>query len=56
MTIPASASSPYSLSLAEPAGLEFIAAMWDNGGKGLAGTSVTDVLSELDRAKGLSGG
>lgn len=46
VTIPASAASPYSLSLAEPAGLDFVAAMWDQGGKGMAGTSVTEVLSE----------
>lgn len=49
-TLPAEATSPYLwTNFTQPAGLDFVAVMWDDDG--YAGTGVTDVLSESDRAE-----
>lgn len=46
ITLPSTASSPYSFTnFTQPAGLDFVAVMWDDDG--YAATGVTDVLSAL---------
>jgi hypothetical protein len=47
-TLPSTATSPYQwTNFTQPAGLNFVAVMWDDDGYGATG--VTDVLSESRR-------
>ncbi len=46
ISIPATQTSPYTISdFPQPAGLNFVAAMYDEGAGGYGDTLVTDVLS-----------